>query len=183
MASSINKMLSTSPIDKWAFSRLTRIKSTIFRDTYQFVSIYKQCQRARMTIIFDIWGIDFMGPFLVSNGYSYILLAVNYVSRWVEAAATKTNDAKVVMDFLKPISSANLGVTSTTELCPPYSKSMACRMELPQHTTPRQTTKRKYSIRKSRKSCKRWLIPTRRIGANSLRMILYGRIRLHIGLR
>ncbi|RDY06278.1 Gag-Pol polyprotein, partial [Mucuna pruriens] len=39
-------------------------------------------------------------PFPVSNGYSYILLAVNYVSRWVEVIATKTNDAKVVIDFL-----------------------------------------------------------------------------------
>ncbi|RDX86844.1 hypothetical protein CR513_31768, partial [Mucuna pruriens] len=42
--------------------------------------------------VFDVWGIDFMGPFLVSN---------DYVSRWVEAIATKTNDAKVVVDFLK----------------------------------------------------------------------------------
>ncbi|RDY07627.1 Gag-Pol polyprotein, partial [Mucuna pruriens] len=42
-----------------------------------------------------------MGPFQVSNGYSYILLAVDYVSRWVEAITTKTNDAKVVVDFLK----------------------------------------------------------------------------------
>ncbi|RDX92480.1 Gag-Pol polyprotein, partial [Mucuna pruriens] len=46
-------------------------------------------------------GIDFMGPFPVSNGYSYILLVVDYVSRCVEAAATKTNNAKVVVDFLK----------------------------------------------------------------------------------
>ncbi|RDX67515.1 pol, partial [Mucuna pruriens] len=51
--------------------------------------------------VFDVWSIDFMGPFLVSNGYSYILLAVDYVSRWVKAIATKTNDAKVVVDFLK----------------------------------------------------------------------------------
>ncbi|RDY06219.1 gag-pol, partial [Mucuna pruriens] len=51
--------------------------------------------------VFDVWGIDFMGPFPVSNGYSYILLAVDYVSRWVEAIATKTNDAKVVVDLLK----------------------------------------------------------------------------------
>ncbi|RDY01284.1 pol, partial [Mucuna pruriens] len=51
--------------------------------------------------VFDVWGIDFIGPFLVSNGYSYIFLAVDYVSRWVEAIATKTNDAKVVVDFLK----------------------------------------------------------------------------------
>ncbi|RDX86070.1 gag-pol, partial [Mucuna pruriens] len=42
-----------------------------------------------------------MVPFPVSNGYSYILLAVDYVSRWVKAIATKTNDAKVVVDFLK----------------------------------------------------------------------------------
>ncbi|RDY10557.1 gag-pol, partial [Mucuna pruriens] len=42
-----------------------------------------------------------MGPFPVSNGYSYILLIADYVSRWVEAIATKTNDAKVVVDFLK----------------------------------------------------------------------------------
>ncbi|RDX69471.1 pol, partial [Mucuna pruriens] len=46
-------------------------------------------------------GIDFMGPFPVSNGYSYILLAVDYVSRWVEAVATRTNDSRVVVDFLK----------------------------------------------------------------------------------
>ncbi|RDX82789.1 gag-pol, partial [Mucuna pruriens] len=51
--------------------------------------------------VFDVWGIHFMGPFPVSNGYSYILLAIDYVSRWVEAIATKTNDAKVVVDFLK----------------------------------------------------------------------------------
>ncbi|RDX93516.1 Gag-Pol polyprotein, partial [Mucuna pruriens] len=42
-----------------------------------------------------------MGLFPVSNGYSYILLVVDYVSRWVEVIATKTNDAKVVVDFLK----------------------------------------------------------------------------------
>ncbi|RDX87580.1 hypothetical protein CR513_30925, partial [Mucuna pruriens] len=44
--------------------------------------------------VFDVWGIDFIRLFLVSNGYSYILLAVDYMSRWVEAVATKTNDAK-----------------------------------------------------------------------------------------
>ncbi|RDX75196.1 Pol polyprotein, partial [Mucuna pruriens] len=51
--------------------------------------------------IFDVWGIDFMGPFPISNGYSYILLADDYVSRWVEARATRTNDAKAAVDFFK----------------------------------------------------------------------------------
>jgi len=35
--------------------------------------------------IFDVWGIDFMGPFPSSFGNEYILLAVDYVSKWVEA--------------------------------------------------------------------------------------------------
>ena len=30
--------------------------------------------------IFDLWGIDFMGPFPNSDGYEYILMAVDYVS-------------------------------------------------------------------------------------------------------
>ncbi|CAL9018971.1 unnamed protein product, partial [Prunus brigantina] len=44
--------------------------------------------------LFDVWGIDFMGPFPSSFGYIYILVAVDYVSKWVEATATRTNDHK-----------------------------------------------------------------------------------------
>ena len=51
--------------------------------------------------IFDCWGIDFMGPFPRSEGNNYILVAVDYVSKWVEAKATKTNDSKVVVKFVK----------------------------------------------------------------------------------
>ncbi|KAK6138844.1 hypothetical protein DH2020_027413 [Rehmannia glutinosa] len=51
--------------------------------------------------LFDVWGIDFMGPFPSSLGYQYILLAVEYVSCWVEAIPSKTNDAQIVMRFLK----------------------------------------------------------------------------------
>ncbi|GJV18807.1 reverse transcriptase domain-containing protein [Tanacetum coccineum] len=32
--------------------------------------------------IFDIWGIDFMGPFPKSHKFGYILVAVDYVSKW-----------------------------------------------------------------------------------------------------
>ena len=35
--------------------------------------------------IFYIWGIDFMGPFPMSFGNSYILVGVDYVSKWIEA--------------------------------------------------------------------------------------------------
>ncbi|CAM8917246.1 unnamed protein product [Rhodiola kirilowii] len=51
--------------------------------------------------VFDIWGIDFMGPFPVSCGYTYILVALDYVSKWVEAKATRCDDAKTVIDFLR----------------------------------------------------------------------------------
>ncbi|RDX76348.1 pol, partial [Mucuna pruriens] len=51
--------------------------------------------------ILDVWGINFMGPFPISYGNSYILLAIDYVLRWVEVKATKTNNAKDVVDFLK----------------------------------------------------------------------------------
>ncbi|CAL9024880.1 unnamed protein product, partial [Prunus brigantina] len=51
--------------------------------------------------LFDVWGIDFMGPFPSSFGYIYILVAVDYVSKWVEATATRTNDHKVVLNFLR----------------------------------------------------------------------------------
>ena len=49
--------------------------------------------------IFDVWGIDFMGPFLNSYGHLYILVAVDYVSKWVEAIACKTNDHRVGSNF------------------------------------------------------------------------------------
>ena len=42
-----------------------------------------------------------MGPFPVSFGFAYILLAVDYVSKWVEAKATRTDDARVVVDFVR----------------------------------------------------------------------------------
>ncbi|GJT46481.1 reverse transcriptase domain-containing protein [Tanacetum coccineum] len=51
--------------------------------------------------IFDVWGIDFMGPFRSSNINKYILVAIDYVSKWVEAQAFPTSDARNVVTFLK----------------------------------------------------------------------------------
>ncbi|GJW15429.1 reverse transcriptase domain-containing protein [Tanacetum coccineum] len=53
--------------------------------------------------IFDVWGINFMGPFPSSHGNKYILVAVDYLSKWVEAKALSTNDARVVVKFLKSL--------------------------------------------------------------------------------
>ena len=51
--------------------------------------------------IFYVWGIDFMGPFLSSFGNMYILLAVDYVSKWVEATTCPRNDAMTVVGFIQ----------------------------------------------------------------------------------
>ncbi|CAN6718935.1 unnamed protein product [Malus baccata var. baccata] len=88
---------------------------TIFRDARTFCLTCDRCQRMGnisakdqmpqnpilSVEIFDVWGIDFMGPFPSSHGFLYILLAVDYVSKWVETKATWTNDSKVVADFVK----------------------------------------------------------------------------------
>ncbi|XP_070054098.1 uncharacterized protein [Nicotiana tomentosiformis] len=51
--------------------------------------------------IFDVWGIDFMCPFVSFCGNTYILVMVDYVSKWVEASALPNNEARSVVAFLK----------------------------------------------------------------------------------
>ena len=41
-----------------------------------------------------------MGSFPPSFGNKYILLAVDYVSKWVEAIATQKSDAKTAVQFV-----------------------------------------------------------------------------------
>ena len=52
---------------------------------------------------FYIRGMDFMGHFPSSFSNLYILLVVDYISKWVEAIPTQTNDAKVVANFLRTV--------------------------------------------------------------------------------
>jgi len=61
-----------------------------------------------MLEVFDIWGIDFMGPFPSSLGNEYILLAVDYVSKWVEVIPSRTND---VVKFLREHIFARFGMS------------------------------------------------------------------------
>lgn len=88
---------------------------SIFKDAHYFVKACLRCQQVGgisrrdmmpmtpilVVEIFDVWGIDFMGPFPTSFGNLYILVAVDYVSKWVEAEATRTNDHSVVCKFIK----------------------------------------------------------------------------------
>ena len=51
-----------------------------------------------------------MGPFPTSYGHTYILVGVDYVSKWVEAIPCKTNDHRVVLKFLKANIFSRFGV-------------------------------------------------------------------------
>jgi len=44
--------------------------------------------------IFNMWGIDFMGPFQKSHDSEYVLIAIDYVSKWMEALPCRATDAK-----------------------------------------------------------------------------------------
>ncbi|GKA97328.1 reverse transcriptase domain-containing protein [Tanacetum coccineum] len=93
---------------------------TIYKDAHDFVTRCDICQRQgkisqrdempqnsiQVCEIFDIWGIDFMGPFPSSRGNKYILVAVDYLSKWVEAKALQLHSlyaSRVVCKFLKSL--------------------------------------------------------------------------------
>nr|GEV43339.1 reverse transcriptase domain-containing protein [Tanacetum cinerariifolium] len=76
------------------------INETFTLETLNMVSFRGNSSTPR---IFDVWGIDFMRPFPSSQGNKYILEAVNYFSKWVEARALPTNEARVVCKFLKSL--------------------------------------------------------------------------------
>ncbi|GJW94753.1 reverse transcriptase domain-containing protein [Tanacetum coccineum] len=90
---------------------------TIFKEAHTLVQNCDACQRSgsllrrdkmtqnsiRINKIFDIWGIDFMVPFPKSHKFKYILVAIDYVSKWVEAKALPNSDARVVINFLKKL--------------------------------------------------------------------------------
>ncbi|XP_049371079.1 uncharacterized protein LOC125836027 [Solanum verrucosum] len=88
---------------------------SLYKDAHEFVQKCMQCQRQggvsrRHELplkpilevkLFDAWGIDFMGPFVSSFGNKYILVAVDYVSKWVEVVALPNNEGRSVVQFQK----------------------------------------------------------------------------------
>jgi hypothetical protein len=80
----------------------------MYEDTRDFVQRCGSCQRheninSRYAMpltnnlqieLFDVWGINYMGPFPKLKNYEYSLVAVDYVSKWVEAMPCRATDAK-----------------------------------------------------------------------------------------
>ena len=97
---------------------------SLFKDSHIMCRSCDRCQRLRkltkrnqmpmnpilIVDLFYVWGIDFMRPFPMSFGNSYILVGVEYVSKWVEAIPCKQNDHRVVLKFLKENIFSRFGV-------------------------------------------------------------------------
>jgi hypothetical protein len=81
--------------------------STMYDDAKSFVRRRSRCQRhgnintrdampltSNLRIdIFNVWEITFMGPFPNSECCEYILVVVNYVSKWIEALPCRAANA------------------------------------------------------------------------------------------
>jgi hypothetical protein len=86
-------------------------------DTKRYVASCPECQRTgnisqrnSMSLkyniqidIFDVWGIDFMGPFKNSFGFEYILVMVDYVSKWVEAIPCRKASTEESITMIKNV--------------------------------------------------------------------------------
>nr|GEW57324.1 reverse transcriptase domain-containing protein [Tanacetum cinerariifolium] len=106
---------------------------TIYRDAQNLVKNCYVCQRQgkisqkdempqnsiQVCKIFDVWGIDFMGPFSSSRGNKYILVVVDYLSKWVEAKAVGENRASL-SDMLDDALWAFRTAYKTPIECTPY---------------------------------------------------------------
>ncbi|XP_074297959.1 uncharacterized protein LOC141628767 [Silene latifolia] len=97
----------------------------MFEGAREFILQFDPCQRtgniswrnemARRGIleveIFNVWGFDYQCLFISSQSNKYIHVAVDYVSKWVEAIATSTDDAKAVTKLLKKVIFPRFGVS------------------------------------------------------------------------
>ena len=161
---------------------------SLFKDAHQFVSTCDKCQRMGNISrkdeppmhpileveLFDLWGIDFMGPFPASYNNLYILLAVDYVSKWVEAIPTRTNDAKVVAQFLRSNIFSRFGTPRAlitdngTHFCNKVIEKVLQKYGVRHRTSlayhPNQTGKQRYPTEKSSTFSKRQSTAPGRIG-------------------
>ncbi|GJU02275.1 DNA-directed DNA polymerase [Tanacetum coccineum] len=77
-----------------------------------FQTLKKKLTEAPILVVPD-WNLPFelmcdasdfaIGPFLSSHENNYILVAVDYILKWVEAKVLPTNNARVVVKFLKSL--------------------------------------------------------------------------------
>jgi hypothetical protein len=174
----------------------------MYQDAKEFVRRCSRCQKhgsinARDAMplmnnlqveLFDIWGIGFMGPFPKSRDVEYILVAVNYVSKRVEALPCRTMDSKHSKKMFHEVIFPRFGTPRMvvsdggSHFIDKTFRSSLLNMEssttLQLHTTPKQAVKLKHQTSRSRTFCKRPWMRWGRNGSNSC-MMHYGRTERH----
>jgi transposase InsO family protein len=92
-------------------------------DTKRYVALCPECQRTRnisqrkvmplkynlQIDLFDVWGIDFIGPFKNSHGFEHILVMIDYVFKWVEAMPCRKASTEESIAMIKSMSFAHFG--------------------------------------------------------------------------
>jgi hypothetical protein len=135
--------------------------------------------------IFDVWGIDYMGPFPMSGNCEYILVAVDYVSKWVEAIPCHTVAAQSSKKMFHDIIFPRFGVPKVviSDGGPHfidgnfrrYLKAQGVEHQSLLHITPKQVVKLKHQTSKSRTSFKRLSMRWEEDGKRNF-LKLYGHI-------
>jgi hypothetical protein len=96
----------------------------MYEDTKDFIQRCGACQRHGNIIsrdampltnnlqikLFDVWSIDYMRPFSKSKNYEYILVVVDYVSKWVEAMPCRAADSRSSKKMFKEIIFPRFGI-------------------------------------------------------------------------
>ena len=96
----------------------------LLKDVHEYIKQCDPCQRSGKISrrnempqkgileveLFDVWGVDFVGPLPSSKGYKHILVAVDYVSKWIEAIPTVSADSKSVRKLFKTVIFPRFGV-------------------------------------------------------------------------
>jgi hypothetical protein len=106
-----------------------------------------------------MYGVSILlSPLSSSCGFSYILLAVDYVSKWVEAKTTKTDDSQAVVSFIRANIFARFGILRViisdqgTHFCnrmvEALIKKYGVNHELPPHIIPKPMGRLKSPIEK-----------------------------------
>jgi hypothetical protein len=106
--------------------------------------------------IFDVWGIDLMGPFTNSNGYDHRLVMIEYVSKWVEAIRCRRASTEESISMIKNVIFPRYGVprvlisdggthfmgNSSESACPSWELSIVATAYHPQTNGQAKTSNR-----------------------------------------
>ena len=152
---------------------------TIHQDAHEFAKASDRCQRdgdisrkqelplnpILVIELFDVWGIEFMGPFMSSHGMNYILVAVDYVSKLVKAIALANNEGKSVTAFLRKNILSRFGTqgqlfvmgdpTFATNCSRDYCRNMGWTIMCPLLTILKLVGKLNCQIGRSNRNCKK----------------------------